>query len=63
MAHFDFTNFMLAPQPQLFDVIGAMSQNPALADEFTDNFTVPSRHLEYLSSPGATAAYLAAFPG
>jgi 2-polyprenyl-6-methoxyphenol hydroxylase-like FAD-dependent oxidoreductase len=61
LAHFDFTSFMLAPQPHLFQVIGAMSQNPELANEFTDNFTDPGRHLEYLSSPEATAAYLARF--
>jgi 2-polyprenyl-6-methoxyphenol hydroxylase-like FAD-dependent oxidoreductase len=61
MAHFDFTNFMLAPQPHLFHVIGAMSQSSELADEFTDNFTDPSRHLEYLSSPEATASYLGRF--
>jgi 2-polyprenyl-6-methoxyphenol hydroxylase-like FAD-dependent oxidoreductase len=61
LAHFDFTNFMLAPQPHLFDVIGAMSQNPALADDFTDNFTDPARHLEHLASPDATAAYIAGF--
>ena len=61
MAHFDFTNFMLAPQPHLFEVIGAMSQNPALADAFTDNFTDPSRHLQYLASPEATAAYVAEY--
>lgn len=61
MAHFDFTNFMLAPQPHLFEIVGAMSQNPALADAFTDNFTDPARHLEYLASPEATAAYVAGF--
>jgi 2-polyprenyl-6-methoxyphenol hydroxylase-like FAD-dependent oxidoreductase len=61
LAHFDFTSFMLAPQPHLFQVIGAMSQNPELANEFTDNFTDPARHLEYLSSPEATGAYLARF--
>jgi 2-polyprenyl-6-methoxyphenol hydroxylase-like FAD-dependent oxidoreductase len=61
LAHFDFTNFMLAPQPHLLDVVGAMSQIPALADEFTDNFTDPARHLEYLASPEATTAYLAQF--
>jgi 2-polyprenyl-6-methoxyphenol hydroxylase-like FAD-dependent oxidoreductase len=63
MAHFDFTNFMLAPQPHLFEVVGAMSQNPALADAFTDNFTDPARHLEYLESPQATTAYVARFSG
>jgi len=60
-AHFDFTNFMLAPQPHLFEVIGAMTQNRALADEFTDNFTDPGRHLEYLVSPEATSAYVRSF--
>ena len=63
MAHFDFTNFMLAPQPHFFPVIGAVSQSPALANEFTDNFTDPARHLAYLESPAATEAYLAAFTG
>ena len=64
MAHFDFTNFMLAPQPHLFQVIGAMTQSAELANEFTDNFTDPSRHLEYLATPEATAAYVAEFaPG
>ena len=61
MAHFDFTNFMLAPQPHLFHVIGAMSQSSELADEFTDNFTDPGRHLAYLASPEATTAYLSRF--
>ena len=61
MAHFHFTNFMLAPQPHLFQVIGAMSQSPELANEFTDNFTDPSRHLEYLASPEATTAFLSRF--
>ena len=61
MAHFDFTNFMLHPQPQLFDVIGAMSQNPALADDFTDNFTDPARQLEHLASSDAAGAYIGSF--
>ncbi len=61
LAHFDFTSFMLAPQPQLFDVIGAMSQNPALSDDFTDNFTDPARHLENLESPETVAGYVGRF--
>ena len=61
LAHFDFTNFMLAPQPHLFEVIGAMSQNPALSNDFTDNFTDPARQLEHLASPEATAAYVTSF--
>ena len=58
LAHFDFTNFMLAPQPHLFEVIGAMSQNPALADDFTDGFTDPIRQWANLTSPEAAAAYI-----
>ncbi len=61
LAHFDFTNFMLAPQPQLLDVIGAMSQNSVLADDFTDNFTAPDRQLEHLASPEAAATYIGSF--
>ncbi len=62
LAHFDFTCLMLgAPPPHVLEVIGAMSQNLALANDFTDNFTDPSRHLANLSSPEAAAAYIAAF--
>ncbi len=61
LAHFEFTNFMLAPQPQLFDVIVAMAQDPALADDFTDNFTAPWRHLEHLASAETAAAYIGSF--
>jgi hypothetical protein len=49
------------PPPQLLEVIGAMAQNPALADDFTDNFTDPMRHLERLGTPEAAAAYVASF--
>ncbi len=62
LAHFEFTNIMLAPPPpHVLEVIGAMSQNPALANDFTDNFTDPSRHLANLASPDAAAAYIASF--
>jgi hypothetical protein len=61
LAHFDFTNFMLRPEPQLFDVVGAMSQLTALADDFTESFTDPARHLEHLASHETAAAYVAAF--
>jgi len=61
LAHFDFTSFMLAPQPQLIDVIGAMSQNAALSDDFTDNFTDPAKQVEHFASPESTAAYIASF--
>ena len=61
LAHFDFTNFMLAPQPNLFDVIGAMSQSRAIADDFTEGFTEPPRQWANLANPEATAAYLRSF--
>jgi len=61
LAHFDFTNFMLAPAPHIVNVMGAMSQNQALADAFTDNFTDPGRHLEYLVSAEATEEYISRF--
>jgi 2-polyprenyl-6-methoxyphenol hydroxylase-like FAD-dependent oxidoreductase len=61
LAHYDFTNFMLAPQPYIGQIMGAMSQNPALSDDFTDNFTQPWKHLEHLASPEAAAAYVARF--
>jgi 2-polyprenyl-6-methoxyphenol hydroxylase-like FAD-dependent oxidoreductase len=58
---FDWTNFMLAPQPHLFDVLGAMSQNKALADDFTENFNFPDRQWEHLASAEAAAAYIGSF--
>jgi 2-polyprenyl-6-methoxyphenol hydroxylase-like FAD-dependent oxidoreductase len=58
---FDWTNFMLAPQPQLFDLVGAMSQNKRLCDDFTENFNHPDRQWEHLQSPEATAAYIRSF--
>jgi 2-polyprenyl-6-methoxyphenol hydroxylase-like FAD-dependent oxidoreductase len=61
LAHYDFTAFMLAPAPYIGEIMGAMSQNRALADDFTANFTQPQRHLEYLASADATAAYIGSF--
>jgi 2-polyprenyl-6-methoxyphenol hydroxylase-like FAD-dependent oxidoreductase len=58
---YEWTNFMTAPEPHLFALVGAMSQNPALADDFTENFNHPDRQWERLSSPHATAAYIAEF--
>jgi 2-polyprenyl-6-methoxyphenol hydroxylase-like FAD-dependent oxidoreductase len=63
MGVFDWTNFMLRPQPHLFELVGAMSQSPALADDFTENFNHPDRQWQNLSSPEATAAYIARFAG
>jgi hypothetical protein len=38
---------------------GAMSQNPAVADEFTDNFNQPERQWDILATPERTSAFLA----
>jgi 2-polyprenyl-6-methoxyphenol hydroxylase-like FAD-dependent oxidoreductase len=61
LAHFDFTNFMLHPGAQLFEVVGAMSQLRPLADDFTESFTDPARHLANLASDETAAAYVASF--
>lgn len=61
MGVFDWTNFMLRPEPHLFELVGASSQIPALADDFTENFNHPDLQWENLSSPEATAAYIARF--
>lgn len=58
---FDWTNFMTAPEPHLFALVGAMSQNTALVDDFTDNFNHPDRQWAHLSTPEATAAYIGSF--
>jgi len=58
---FDWTNFMVAPQPHLFELVGAMSQNPALADDFTENFNDPPQQWEHLRTPEATTAYIGEF--
>jgi 2-polyprenyl-6-methoxyphenol hydroxylase-like FAD-dependent oxidoreductase len=47
-----WTNLMIAPPSEdLLCLIGAMSQNPALADEFTENFNYPERQWARLASP------------
>jgi 2-polyprenyl-6-methoxyphenol hydroxylase-like FAD-dependent oxidoreductase len=62
LAHFDFTNLMLAPPPpQVLALFGAMSQNLALANDVTDNFTDPGMQLENLAGPEATEGYIASF--
>jgi hypothetical protein len=38
-----------------------MSQNKALADDFTENFNFPDRQWEHLASAEAAAAYIASF--
>ncbi len=56
---YEWTNFMTAPEPHLFELVGAMSQNRALADDFTENFNHPDRQWARLQSAEATAAYIA----
>ncbi len=57
----DWTNLMIAlpPAPHLLQLLGAMSQDPAVADEFTDNFNYPERQWDILATPQRTAAFLA----
>jgi 2-polyprenyl-6-methoxyphenol hydroxylase-like FAD-dependent oxidoreductase len=57
----DWTNLMigLPPAPHLLQLLGAMSQNPAVADEFTDNFNHPERQWDILATPERTSAFLA----
>ena len=61
LASFDFTNFMLSPQPHLFDVVGAMSTNLELANDFTEGFTEPARQWQNMASAEAATAYVRAF--
>lgn len=59
-----WTNFMLehlgALSPDLLHYIGALSQNPALADEFTENFNYPERQWDCFASPERMRAWVAA---
>ena len=61
LSSFDFTNFMLSPKPHLFDVVGAMSANPELANDFTEGFTEPERQWRNMASADAAAGYLGTF--
>ncbi|HUN30647.1 MAG TPA: styrene monooxygenase/indole monooxygenase family protein [Trebonia sp.] len=58
----DWTNLMigLPPAPHLLQLLGAMSQSPAVADEFTDNFNFPERQWDILATPARTSTFLAA---
>jgi 2-polyprenyl-6-methoxyphenol hydroxylase-like FAD-dependent oxidoreductase len=61
LGSFDFTNFMLKPQPYLFDVVGAMSATPVIADDFTEGFTEAERQWRNMSSAESAARYLRTF--
>jgi styrene monooxygenase len=43
--------FLQPPSPELMQLIGAMSQDRALCDEFTDNFNRPEAQWDRLASP------------
>lgn len=57
-----WTNYMLTSlatlAPDLMQFIGAISQNPALADEFTENFNFPERQWDCFSSPERVGAWV-----
>jgi hypothetical protein len=55
----DWTNIMLNPEPHVFGLIGAMSQNRELCDAFTANFDHPERNWQALATPERTQAFMA----
>lgn len=55
-----WTNLFLAPpSPELMQVIGTMSQDRAMCDEFTDNFNRPEEQWNRLASPQRMRAWIA----
>jgi 2-polyprenyl-6-methoxyphenol hydroxylase-like FAD-dependent oxidoreductase len=55
----DWTNMTLNPQPHMVELIGALSQNQALCDTFTNNFNHPDRQWEVVASAERTRAFIA----
>ncbi len=54
-----WTNVMLQPPSEsLGMLIGAMSQNQALANEFTENFNYPDRQWDRISTPARIQAWM-----
>ncbi len=54
-----WTNLMLGPPSEAMGaLIGTMSQNKALADEFTENFNYPERQWDRISTPQRIHAWL-----
>ena len=54
-----WTNLMLQPPSEALGMlIGAMSQNRDIADEFTENFNYPDRQWDRVSSPQRIRAWL-----
>ena len=55
-----WTNIMLQPPSEALGMlIGTMSQNPALANEFTENFNYPDRQWDRVSTPARIHAWIA----
>ena len=53
------TNIMLQPPSEALGMlIGTMSQNPALANEFTENFNYPDRQWDRISTPQRIQAWI-----
>lgn len=57
-----WTNYMLSSlgtlDPNLLQFIGAISQDPKLADEFTENFNFPEKQWDCFSSPDRVKAWV-----
>ena len=54
-----WTNLMLQPPSEALGMlIGAMSQNRTLADEFTENFNYPDHQWDRVSSPERIQAWV-----
>jgi 2-polyprenyl-6-methoxyphenol hydroxylase-like FAD-dependent oxidoreductase len=54
-----WTNVMLQPPSEALGMlIGTMSQNQALADEFTENFNYPDRQWDHIATPGRIHAWI-----
>src|SRR6187402_884881 len=54
-----WTNVMLQPPTEALGMlIGTMSQNQALADEFTENFNYPDRQWDRVSTPARIHAWI-----
>jgi hypothetical protein len=53
--------FLQPPPPHVVGLLVAAAQNPAIADAFADNFSYPKQQWAVLSSPDATAAFIASF--
>lgn len=60
-ATFDWTNLMigLPPADHLLQLLGTMATDPAMADEFTDNFNAPERQWDILATPERTQEFIA----